>query len=237
MKKLLLLLLSLLISSQSFAQDPEIFDTWYLHNLIINGQDHIPSNLTQNLECTYYDFNVNGDGYTFYFPNEHSLETFQVTYDPVNPEFVMVDLVGLTLGICSSQECYDFFAIYSPFYFDYTNTVMTYEIVINTDGTKTLIIANIDGDQAIYNTEALLSTQDFLTPEYVLYPNPVLNDLFISSENLLIERIRIYSISGKEVLNVESIEKSIDVSRLQQGIYFIEVTSAEGRSVQKFIKN
>lgn len=237
MKKLLFIFASLVISYQSFAQDPEIFDTWYLHNLIIDGQDHIPNNLSQNLECYFYDFDPNWNGFTFNFPNADTREVFQVIYDPVNPEFSMVDLGGLQLGICNDQACYDFFTIYSPFYFDYTNTVMTYQITLNTDGTKTLIITNIDGDQAIYNTEALLAIQNYLNPKFNLYPNPVSNQLFISSEGITIEKLTVYSISGIQVIETSANENFIDVSNLTEGLYFIEISSLEGKSVQKFIKN
>ncbi len=223
MKTVLFLAVSLFISSQSFAQDPEIFDTWYLHNLILDGQDHIPNNLSQNLECNFYDFDPNWNGFTFHFPNQNTIETFQVSYDAVNPEFSMVDLGGLQLGICNDQACFDFFAIYSPFYFDYTNTVMTYQVTMNPDGTKALIITNIDGDQAIYNTEALLGTQNYLEPKFNLYPNPVSNQLFITSEGITIEKITVYSMSGKQVIEASSNENPIDVSNLTEGLYFIDI--------------
>ncbi len=236
MKKAIIIFVSLFISSQSFAQDPEIFDTWYLHNLIIDGQDHIPNNLGQNLECYFYDFDPSWNEFIFHFPNQYSLESFQVTYDPMNPEFIMVDLGGLAMGICFDQACFDFFAIYSPFYFDYTNTVMTYQIDINTDGTKALIITNIDGDQAIYNT-MVLGTQDFSKANFKLFPNPVSSQLFITSESATIEKIKVYSISGKQVIEASANINSIDVSNLSEGLYFIEISSSEGKSVQKFIKN
>lgn len=236
MKKLLLVLFGFLIGAQSFAQNPDIFDTWYLHNLIIDGQDNIPNNLNQNLRCDFYDFDPGWNAYTFYFPNENTLETFEVTYDPVNPELSMVDIVGLTEGICYSQECYDFFGLYSPFYFDYQNTVMTYQIIINTDGTKTLVITNIDGDQAIYNTDVFLGSQDFLRPSYVIFPNPVSNQLFISSENLQTESIAIYNISGQRILSERNNTNAVDVSGLSKGVYFLEMITSEGRYIEKFVK-
>ena len=237
MKKLLFIFASLVISYQSYAQDPEIFDTWYLHNLIIDGQNNIPNNLNMNLECNYSDDHPLLGGFIFYFPNQYSLEFFQIFFDQDNPEFSLIDLVGLTEGICYNQACWDFFEIYRPFYFDYTNTTMTYQITVNTDGTKALVITNIDGDQAIYNTEALLATPNYLEPKFNLYPNPVSNQLFITSEGITIEKMRVYSIGGKQVIEASVSENSIDVSNLSEGLYFIEISSSEGKSIQKFIKN
>ena len=175
--------------------------------------------------------------YTFLFPNENTIETFLVTYDLVNSEFSMVDWGGLQLGICNDQACFDFFALYSPFYFNYTNTVMTYQITVNTDGTKALIITNIDGDQAIYNTETLLGVQNYSEPNFNVYPNPVSNQLFITSESATIEKITVYSISGILAIEVSANADFIDVSNLSEGLYFIEISSSEGKSVQKFLKN
>ncbi len=91
------------------------------------------------------------------------------------------------------------------------------------------------GHELVYSTEQL-SVQENTSADFKIYPNPVSDQLFISSENLQVENIRIYEISGKQVLNIERSETSIDVSQLTEGIYFIEVTSQEGTSSQRFIK-
>ena len=114
---------------------------------------------------------------------------------------------------------------------------MSYQITLNTDGTKALVITNIDGDQAIYNTEALLATQNYLEPKFNLYPNPVSNQLIIASEGIETEKIKVYSMSGIQVLEASAAANSIDVSNLSEGLYFIEISSSEGKRVQKFIKN
>jgi hypothetical protein len=41
---------------------------------------------------------------------------------------------------------------------------------------------------------------------------------------------------GRTVLSSENITQSIDVSILSQGIYFLDVSTLQGKKVKKFIK-
>ncbi len=70
--------------------------------------------------------------------------------------------------------------------------------------------------------------------EFSVYPNPTTEHLNIASE-VAIDRIAIYSLDGSIVLTTGQTE-SVDVSVLSSGIYFVEVYTSEGKSVQKFIK-
>jgi hypothetical protein len=81
-----------------------------------------------------------------------------------------------------------------------------------------------------------LSTTDFTLNEVKIYPNPVSNTLFISSNNIVIDSITIYSLTGKKVLEDSKRVNSIDVSGLSKGMYFIEVHSDSEKTVKKFIK-
>lgn len=67
-----------------------------------------------------------------------------------------------------------------------------------------------------------------------IFPNPASSVLNITSD-FEIEEIVIYNISGKAMLTVAT-AKTIDISRLETGIYFIKVNSAKGSLVQKLIK-
>ena len=62
--------------------------------------------------------------------------------------------------------------------------------------------------------------------EFLIYPNPATNKLFITSNNgLKIETVNIYNQFGQIVLKRNEIRENIDISTLVQGIYIIEVTS------------
>jgi pectate lyase len=69
-----------------------------------------------------------------------------------------------------------------------------------------------------------------------LYPNPVSNQLYISSDNQKIENVMIYSLSGTIVKNVSDEIESIDVSNLTTGNYLVRITTDQGSFTKKIIK-
>ena len=70
-----------------------------------------------------------------------------------------------------------------------------------------------------------------------MYPNPATNSLNITAPNT-IKRAVIYNILGKQVmsLNINKNSESIDVSRLNSGIYLIKYTIDNAIGTAKFIK-
>ncbi len=74
--------------------------------------------------------------------------------------------------------------------------------------------------------------------DLILYPNPVGNRLNISSK-VSLDEYRIYSTYGTLVdhgiLGTSVVE--INVSNLNSGMYFIELTSGDQKTTKKFIKN
>jgi hypothetical protein len=69
-----------------------------------------------------------------------------------------------------------------------------------------------------------------------LYPNPVKNILSFNSEDN-INIIRVYSISGKELINEKPKSNSLDLSNLATGFYIIKLISDKSIYTQKVIKN
>jgi uncharacterized protein (TIGR02145 family) len=78
-----------------------------------------------------------------------------------------------------------------------------------------------------------LSTTNF-SNSTTIYPNPVRNILTI--DGVIVKDVVIYSIYGKEVLNISN-QNNVDVSSLSKGIYFIKVSDGINSSTKKFIKN
>ena len=68
-----------------------------------------------------------------------------------------------------------------------------------------------------------------------IYPNPAHNQLTISSENIAINKLEIFDITGKLVkqLTMSNEQLAIDISDLQKGVYFIKINDTE---TLKFIK-
>jgi len=74
--------------------------------------------------------------------------------------------------------------------------------------------------------------------EIQLYPNPVLDELKIISEVSNDFTVIITSVHGQEMIQQQfsTIEKTIDVSSLSEGSYFISFESSQSSKTYKFIK-
>jgi len=107
-------------------------------------------------------------------------------------------------------------------------------MILNVETTH-LSLEGIAGFILHYSNEPL-AIKNYSEENFNIYPNPVAEKLFISSENNLIKEIKIYSILGTLVLKQEKNSELIDVSSLTNGVYFIEIYSPNGKSVKKFIK-
>lgn len=79
-----------------------------------------------------------------------------------------------------------------------------------------------------------LSSNDFVLENFNIYPNPTSDVLNINLENnLTLEKVTIYNNAGQVVKEVK--EATVDVSTLSEGIYFVEVTTNQGKAVKKII--
>ena len=62
------------------------------------------------------------------------------------------------------------------------------------------------------------------------YPNPANSEIHISNlENIVLTKVGVYNILGKLIKNLDFKKKSIDISNLPNGIYFIKVTAESGK--------
>lgn len=75
---------------------------------------------------------------------------------------------------------------------------------------------------------------------FKLYPNPAKNVLNIESVENSIDLVRIYDLNGKEVKKIVSkgnTSLQIQIGNLSNGIYILEAHSGDRKEIQKFIKN
>ena len=77
---------------------------------------------------------------------------------------------------------------------------------------------------------------------FLIYPNPCSDKLqiYLGSNKSGQYQIRITDISGKEILIKDwdaDNSSEIDISNLEKGIYFLQISDGINKSVQKFIKN
>lgn len=86
-----------------------------------------------------------------------------------------------------------------------------------------------------------LSTQDFISDKFNLYPNPSNNIINITnSENIGVEEIKLYDINGKLIeTKTYDMESTIqlDVSAFAAGTYLLHIYTTDGTAVKKVIKN
>ncbi len=85
----------------------------------------------------------------------------------------------------------------------------------------------VDTIQIAEGTAAIKSVNNTVS----VFPNPTVNVLNISA----VANVTIMNIAGQEVMKATE-TTSVDVSALQAGVYFANVQTAEGVSVQKFVK-
>jgi pectate lyase len=74
------------------------------------------------------------------------------------------------------------------------------------------------------------------SPKLALYPNPVNNQLNISSADQKVKNVTIYNILGAVVKNIPNEVESIDMSNLSPGTYLVKLTTDQGTSTQKIVK-
>jgi hypothetical protein len=89
--------------------------------------------------------------------------------------------------------------------------------------------------------EGTLSNSEFFSNKFSTYPNPANSVVNISNnENILLTDINITDINGRTVKTFNALntsETQINVSDLNAGVYFLNITSDSGNAVKKFIKN
>jgi PKD repeat protein len=107
--------------------------------------------------------------------------------------------------------------------------------------TVSLTASNANGDsqnsvsKQIF-VESASGLDDSSKGKISLYPNPTNDKLFLLYDGELnVARVKVISTIGKEVLNFSTLPKEVDVTKLDQGTYFLEIQTIEGNKIAKFI--
>ena len=113
---------------------------------------------------------------------------------------------------------------------------------IDGDGFLDILIGNQRGGLAWYSTDIesdiRVNVQDKNDPNMIVFPNPAGNSITIfNSKRLLRGDIRIYSLNGQLILKqkVTGNRYSLPTNTIDNGIYFIEISSTDGVYRQKLI--
>jgi len=93
---------------------------------------------------------------------------------------------------------------------------------------------------AIVNPPIVSSADELDNPTFSIYPNPVIDRLYIKDHSFRTDKlsIKIYDSSGRliEQWNDQNLNKPLDVSRLNQGQYYILIDNKASVLVDSFIK-
>tara|TARA_B100002051_G_C16390332_1_gene464868 strand:- start:19 stop:639 length:621 start_codon:yes stop_codon:yes gene_type:complete len=89
-------------------------------------------------------------------------------------------------------------------------------------------------ETASYSEDCQLTTKDFTTTDFKLFPNPAQNVLNIQSQEQ-IDSVRIFTLEGRLLL--QTANPSIDISQLKAGLYLVQIMAQGQTATKKFLKN
>jgi len=223
--------------------DPVLDHTWTIEKIVTEDDtimaDLNPFGLYDQLDLSN---EIELDNSIFYFSLFGACECY-IYFDSNEPTFYK-HLLGCLLSDDSSD-----IAIYFNDFFiqDSEEVTLNNEFVPNAYGPFTyefryegelvyLDITNTEGDVAIF-WATTLSNENFDESQFAIYPNPVANELYIESEQVQIKRVVIFTLNGKQVLDVNfQKDQLIDVSNLSKGLYLVKVETGNGSLMKKLIK-
>ena len=109
---------------------------------------------------------------------------------------------------------------------------------IDNDGYKDIVTVDIETYRVSwYKNLTYLGIEDQPLQALSLYPNPATNALQINNpNNVVIKQVKMYNLLGKEVIQVQGNSKTINVSNLQSGVYFVKLIAQEGVRSFKVVK-
>ena len=109
-----------------------------------------------------------------------------------------------------------------------------YMLEVGFDGAEGSIII----DDLVFGDTTLVATaiDDYSAKnsDVIIYPNPASNYIQIMNAGSMFD-LDVFNISGQRVLHAEN-KKRLDISALEDGIYFVEVKNEEFKDVFKVIK-
>lgn len=234
MRKIVFILSFMVFSLHSKAQNPDIFNTWYLHHIEGDLTTEVLSVEDEQLSSQPYliineDLTVEGEGVCNSF-------TGTMIYDDDGYEFLSMSVFNATDTECELENENNF----ESTYFSLISSDGPQYIYINTYANyQELRLDRFTGFVTVYRNTRLSISESEKAEDFIMYPNPVKDKLHLVHNNTnALKTLSIYDFSGRLVSKVESVSSTIDVSELSQGIYFIELVYKNQKTTKKrFIKN
>ncbi len=180
---------------------------------------------------------VSSDGgvtWTSYLHNLPNFNALSVVWDDNGADALYV---GMNYGLYYIDNT---FSEWQPYNNNLPNVIIN-EMEINSVDGKIYAGTYGRGLWASPKGNPSLGTQDFLSESNIaLYPNPANTTVTINLQKSVDADIRVFDILGKLVIYQPDVtipkEHTIDVSELNNGIYFIRINSDKGAVTKKLIK-
>lgn len=87
---------------------------------------------------------------------------------------------------------------------------------------------------------ATLSNENFASKDFTMYPNPVTSELnIVAPTTSLIKSLHFTDINGRVVKQLDKVNSNslqINLAELSKGIYLVTISTDEGNTIKKFIK-
>ena len=81
----------------------------------------------------------------------------------------------------------------------------------------------------------MLSIESFEASLFNVYPNPAKSVVNITSTSNEAFGVSVYNLLGKQVLRVENVQSQLNISSLNPGLYFLNMTQGSNISTQKLV--
>ncbi|MFK5982202.1 MAG: T9SS type A sorting domain-containing protein [Flavobacteriaceae bacterium] len=224
MKKILLILFISLLNFQSYAQDPDLFRTWYLYHVYMDFDE--PYDISDINPAIFPILTIEED---LSFTGEGACNTFNGSYEYLGGISLNALSFNNTNDDCGNQSHNSF----ENDYFGFLATGYEYTIIQENDGLTLRLDTPLMSGLTFKEFPLSINHNNF--SEIKIYPNPTTGILYFSSE-IIIDKITIYTITGKKILEQKISENFINIESISEGIYFIELQSNLGKIVKKFIK-
>jgi len=127
--------------------------------------------------------------------------------------------------------------------YDSITTDPSFQLIISAPNISTIYVEVLSICDTLLAAQLTIEYPDGILQynelEYILiYPNPTTDQLFIKSEGLIIQEIKLYSVLGKELFTkrIESSETTLQTGHLAPGLYFVHIKTDKGIIVRKISK-
>jgi len=207
-----------LLTNLDVTNNPNIFRLWLANNLIVDNLDFSGNPI---LEILWLDNNL----FTSLDLSQNSiLEQVDSNHNP-NLEMVNIkngnneNLFWLAVFNSPNLSC---IVVDDPL-------ADNDFILIEANANISLVSSEEECEELSINESTL---QDFIS----VYPNPVQNKLNIASSSFTINAIKIYNVLGSLVFQVINPTSQLDISKVSNGLLFVQIETNKGTIIKKVVK-